>query len=74
MLVCVIYSFLKFLFVQDGAAALHYAALGGFEEIVKILIEHGSNVNLRDLVLIFFFSFCLFFSFLFCFSHFLFCC
>ena len=63
MLVCVIYSFLKFLFCKSEGTALHSAAWNGFEEIVKILIEHGSDVNIQDKVLIFFFSFCLFFSF-----------
>ena len=33
--------------------ALHLVAYFGFYEIVKILIEHGSNVNLQDQVLIF---------------------
>ena len=35
--------------------ALHFAAFKGFEEIVKILVEHGANVNLQTTVLIFFF-------------------
>ena len=35
--------------------ALHRAVSDGSEEIVKILIEHGSNVDLQDQVLIFFF-------------------
>ena len=35
--------------------ALHNAASKGFEQIVKILIEHGSNVDLQNQVLIFFF-------------------
>ena len=38
--------------------ALHYAAsFDGFEQVVKILIEHGSNVKLQNSVLIFFFDF-----------------
>ena len=39
---------LNFFFVKSGQTALHKAAFGGFEEVVKHLIEHGSNVNLRD--------------------------
>ena len=45
--------------------ALHYAAQRGFEQIVKILVEHGSIIDLQSTVLIFSFSFI-------CFSHFLF--
>ena len=37
--------------------ALHRAAWHPFEQIVKILIEHGSNVDLQTTVLIFFFLF-----------------
>ena len=29
---------------------LHKAAFKGFGEIVKVLIEHGSNVDLQDKV------------------------
>ena len=36
---------------------LHLAADKGFEEIVKILLEHGSNIDLQNQVLIFSFSF-----------------
>ena len=50
------YSFFNnFLFVKGWVDALHLAALNGFEQIVKILIEHGSNVNLQTEVFIFFF-------------------
>ena len=37
--------------------ALHIAAWKGSEQIVKILIEHGSNVNLQNKVFIFIFIF-----------------
>ena len=63
------YSFFhNFFFVKNGKTALHYAfAERGFEQIVKILVEHGSNVQFQDQVLIFlFFDF----SFYFVFSHF----
>ena len=35
--------------------ALHIATSGGFEKIVRILLQHGANVNLQDKVLIFIF-------------------
>ena len=53
--------FLTTLFLlKDGWTALHYAAYSGYKQILKILIEHGSNVHLQTKVLIFFFliSFC----------------
>ena len=51
------FSFLNFvfIFVQYGMTTLHKAAEKGFEESVKLLIEHGSKVDLQDQVLIFFF-------------------
>ena len=46
----------KILFVQYGFTPLHRAVEKGFKEIVKILLEHdGSNIDLPDPVLIFFF-------------------
>ena len=41
-----------FLLLKNGKTALHFAASRGFEQIVEILIEHGSNVNLQDKVFI----------------------
>ena len=58
--------FLNFFLLKYGCAPLHHAAVAGFKEIAKILIEHGSNINIQTNVLIFFYSFYL------CFSHFLF--
>ena len=52
---CLCCSVFYLLFVKDGKTALHYAAEKGFEEIVKFVLEHGSNVDLQDQVLIFFF-------------------
>ena len=49
------YSFLKLLFVKHQNTPLHYAAGEGFKEIVKVLIEHGSEIDLQNKVLIFFF-------------------
>ena len=46
--------FFKLLFVKDRDIPLHIAAANGCEEVVKILIEHGSNIDLQDQVLIFF--------------------
>ena len=52
-------SFLKttFFLLKYGWTALHFAALRGFEQTVKILIEHRSNINIQNKVLIFFFFF-----------------
>ena len=50
-----------FFLLKNGRTALHIAAEKGFEQIVKILIKHGSNVHLQDRVLIFLFLFLLFF-------------
>jgi ankyrin repeat protein len=33
---------------EEGATALHYAALGGHREIVQLLIQHGADVNALD--------------------------
>ena len=49
----VLFLFLTLLFTQQGRTPLHWAAYIGFEESVKILVEHGSNINLQDQVLIF---------------------
>ena len=74
--VCVIfilfYSFYvntTFFSLKYEDTALHIAAYNGFEQIVKILVEHGSNVHLQDKV----FSFS-FFDFDFDFDFFLFDC
>ena len=32
----------------DGAIALHYATEHGHREIVKLLLEHGADINARD--------------------------
>ena len=61
-----------FFLLKYGKTALHRAAFKGFEQIVKILVDHGSNVDLQKKVLIsFFFDF--HFEF-FVFSHFFICC
>ena len=36
--------------VHAHATALHQAALGGHEGIVRLLVEHGANVDVRDLL------------------------
>lgn len=35
--------------MQKGNTALHIASLGGKEEVVKILVQHGANVNAQSL-------------------------
>jgi ankyrin repeat protein len=32
----------------SGATAIHYAALGGHPRIVKLLVECGADINVRD--------------------------
>ena len=54
-----------FFLLKFGKTALHFAALNGFEQIVKILIEHGSNVHLQNIVFIFFFFYFHFYFFVF---------
>ena len=45
----------NFFLLKDGSTALHRAAC--FEQIVKILVKHGSNVHIQTIVFIFFFLF-----------------
>ena len=67
--------FFEIFFVKFGFTPLHRAAEEGFEQIVKILIEHHANVNLQNQVFSFFFFFfdIFFFSFLFHFYFVFFC-
>ena len=46
-----------FFLLKNGMTALHIAAFKGFEQIVKILVDHGANFDLQEKVLIFFFFF-----------------
>ena len=68
---CVLCFFEILFFFKDGWTPLHVAAENGFEEIVKIFIEHRANVNIQNKVFSFFFFFFdifpLFVSFFFCF-------
>ena len=41
--------FSLFLWTQKGNTALHIASLGGQEEVVKLLIQNGANVNVQSL-------------------------
>ena len=55
----VIFFFLNFFFFKRGdthslKTALHMAVKEGSERIVTIMVEHGANVDLQDIVLIFF--------------------
>jgi ankyrin repeat protein len=34
---------------EDGATAMHYATLGGFRELVDVLLEFGADINAADL-------------------------
>ena len=52
-----------FFLLKNGETALYKAASNGFEQTVKILIEHGSNVNIGDKVFILFFFLILFLIF-----------
>ena len=74
-LFCVLFfknSFLKKKFLKFGWTPLHFAAAKGFEQIVKIFIEHHANVNIQNQVFSFFFFFLIFFFFPFCFIFVLF--
>ena len=44
-------SFFLISFAKDGETALHNVADRGFAEIVKILVEHGANINIQTTVL-----------------------
>ena len=58
----ILFLFLTFLFIfKDGDTPLHMAAFHGFEEIVKIFIEHGANVNIQNKVFFLIFCFIIFF-------------
>ena len=51
-----------FFLLKDGKTPLHCAAENYSEEVMKILVDHGANPDIRDAVLIlsfFFWSFCL---------------
>ena len=52
----------NFFLLKYGWTALHCAAEKGFGQIVKILVEHGSNLDLQTKVLIFFFLIFIFIS------------
>ena len=56
-----------FFLLKNGLTVLHLAAEKGFEQIVKILVDHGSNVDLQKKVFIL-----ILISFVF--SHFFICC
>ena len=49
--------------LKDGWTALHYAVRQGVEQIAKILVENGANLDLQTQVLIFFFLILIFISF-----------
>ena len=34
--------------IQDGEAALHRAALRGYVEVVKMLVNYGAAVDIRN--------------------------
>ena len=34
--------------IQDGETALHRAALGGYIEVVKMLVDYGAAVDIRN--------------------------
>ena len=58
--------FFFFFYQKNGRTPLSIAAERGFEEVVKILIEYGSNIDLQDKVFIFFFFLSIFSFFICC--------
>ena len=36
------------IYLYLGMTSLHYAAEDGYTDIVKILLDHGANVNTKD--------------------------
>ena len=52
------FFFTTFFLLKGGWTALHFAASKGFEQVVRVLLEHGSNVDLQDQVLIFILFLC----------------
>ena len=36
--------------LQDGATALHVAAVGGEVEVINLLVKHGAVVDIKDKV------------------------
>lgn len=45
-----VYPMMIYLFSQDGNAALHYATSGGYIKCMKLLLEGGADVNLKNKV------------------------
>lgn len=41
-----------YLFSQDGNAGLHYVASGGYVNCMKLLLEGGADINLKNKVII----------------------
>lgn len=41
---------MKYFFLQDGRTALHYAAQNGHNEVCKVLVAKGINIDAEDLV------------------------
>ena len=39
-----------FLILQTGSTAIHIAAQNGFAEVVRLLLEHGTDVDIPDSV------------------------
>lgn len=36
------------LYCQDGRTALHYAALNGFTDVTRFLVDKGCDINIQD--------------------------
>ena len=47
---CIVIIMLLVNMLQMSRTALHWAAINGHQEVVKVLVNHGANTQLQDKV------------------------